>query len=272
MAFEGLSSRLQNIIRKIKGSARITEKDLKEMTREIKLTLLEADVNFMVVKKFIKNIEEKALGEEVLKSLTPGQQVVKIVKDELTTILGAENSDIKFVNSPTEPTIIMLMGLQGAGKTTLAGKLANHFRKKGKKPLLVACDVYRPAAIKQLEVVGKSLNIPVYSREDTKDVLQIAKEAITKAKSSMNDLVILDTAGRLQIDEELMNELKKIKDNINITESLLVVDSMSGQDAANVAKSFSEKLDIDGIIITKLDADTRGGAALSVKEITRKTN
>lgn len=166
----------------------------------------------------------------------------------------------------------MLMGLQGAGKTTLAGKLANHFRKKGKKPLLVACDVYRPAAIKQLEVVGKSLSIPVYSREDTKDVLQIAKEAITKAKSSMNDLVILDTAGRLQIDEELMNELKKIKDNINITESLLVVDSMSGQDAANVAKSFSEKLDIDGIIITKLDADTRGGAALSVKEITRKTN
>ena len=176
------------------------------------------------------------------------------------------------MNSPTEPTIIMLMGLQGAGKTTLAGKLANHFRKKGKKPLLVACDVYRPAAIKQLEVVGKSLNIPVYSREDTKDVLQIAKEAITKAKSSMNDLVILDTAGRLQIDEELMNELKKIKDNINITESLLVVDSMSGQDAANVAKSFSEKLDINGIIITKLDADTRGGAALSVKEITRKTN
>ena len=164
------------------------------------------------------------------------------------------------------------MGLQGAGKTTLAGKLANHFRKKGKKPLLVACDVYRPAAIKQLKVVGKSLSIPVYSREDTKDVLQIAKEAITKAKSSMNDLVILDTAGRLQIDEELMNELKKIKDNINITESLLVVDSMSGQDAANVAKSFSEKLDIDGIIITKLDADTRGGAALSVKEITRKTN
>ena len=166
----------------------------------------------------------------------------------------------------------MLMGLQGAGKTTLAGKLANHFRKKGKKPLLVACDVYRPAAIKQLEVVGKSLSIPVYSREDTKDVLRIAKEAITKAKSSMNDLVILDTAGRLQIDEELMNELKKIKDNINITESLLVVDSMSGQDAANVAKSFSEKLDIDGIIITKLDADTRGGTALSVKEITRKTN
>lgn len=166
----------------------------------------------------------------------------------------------------------MLMGLQGAGKTTLAGKLANYFRKKGKKPLLVACDVYRPAAIKQLEVVGKSLSIPVYSREDTKDVLQIAKEAITKAKSNMNDLVILDTAGRLQIDEELMNELKKIKDNINITESLLVVDSMSGQDAANVAKSFSEKLDIDGIIITKLDADTRGGAALSVKEITRKTN
>ena len=164
------------------------------------------------------------------------------------------------------------MGLQGAGKTTLAGKLANHFRKKGKKPLLVACDVYRPAAIKQLEVVGKSLSIPVYSREDTKDVLQIAKEAITKAKSSMNDLVILDTAGRLQIDEELMSELKKIKDNINITESLLVVDSMSGQDAANVAKIFSEKLDIDGIIITKLDADTRGGAALSVKEITRKTN
>ena len=270
MAFEGLSDRMQNIMRKLRGKARITESDLKEINREIKLTLLEADVNFKVVKTFISNIEEKALGEEVMKSLTPGQQVVKIVRDELTNILGSENVSINFEPSNQKPTVVMLVGLQGAGKTTLAGKLANHFRKQGKKPLLVACDIYRPAAIEQLKVVGKNLNIPVYANDNSKNVVSIAKEGINKAISSLNDLVIVDTAGRLQIDDELMSELEDLKREINPNETLLVVDSMSGQDAANVAKTFSEKIEIDGVVLTKLDADTRGGSALSVKEITRK--
>ena len=270
MAFEGLSDRIQNIMRKLRGKARITESDLKEINREIKLTLLEADVNFKVVKTFISNIEEKALGEEVMKSLTPGQQVVKIVRDELTNILGSENVSINFEPSNQKPTVVMLVGLQGAGKTTLAGKLANHFRKQGKKPLLVACDIYRPAAIEQLKVVGKNLNIPVYANDNSKNVVSIAKEGINKAISSLNDLVIVDTAGRLQIDDELMSELEDLKRKINPNETLLVVDSMSGQDAANVAKTFSEKIEIDGVVLTKLDADTRGGSALSVKEITGK--
>lgn len=270
MAFEGLSDRMQNIMRKLRGKARITESDLKEINREIKLTLLEADVNFKVVKTFISNIEEKALGEEVMKSLTPGQQVVKIVRDELINILGSENVSINFESSNQKPTVVMLVGLQGAGKTTLAGKLANHFRKQGKKPLLVACDIYRPAAIEQLKVVGKNLNIPVYANDNSKNVVSIAKEGINKAISSLNDLVIVDTAGRLQIDDELMSELEDLKREINPNETLLVVDSMSGQDAANVAKTFSEKIEIDGVVLTKLDADTRGGSALSVKEITGK--
>ncbi|MBB1522920.1 MAG: signal recognition particle protein [Clostridiales bacterium] len=270
MAFEGLSDRMQNIMRKLRGKARITESDLKEINREIKLTLLEADVNFKVVKTFISNIEEKALGEEVMKSLTPGQQVVKIVRDELTNILGSENVSINFEPSNQKPTVVMLVGLQGAGKTTLAGKLANHFRKQGKKPLLVACDIYRPAAIEQLKVVGKNLNIPVYANDNSKNVVSIAKEGINKAISSLNDLVIVDTAGRLQIDDELMSELEDLKREINPNETLLVVDSMSGQDAANVAKTFSEKIEIDGVVLTKLDADTRGGSALSIKEITGK--
>ena len=270
MAFEGLSDRMQNIMRKLRGKARITESDLKEINREIKLTLLEADVNFKVVKTFISNIEEKALGEEVMKSLTPGQQVVKIVRDELTNILGSENVSINFEPSNQKPTVVILVGLQGAGKTTLAGKLANHFRKQGKKPLLVACDIYRPAAIEQLKVVGKNLNIPVYANDNSKNVVSIAKEGINKAISSLNDLVIVDTAGRLQIDDELMSELEDLKREINPNETLLVVDSMSGQDAANVAKTFSEKIEIDGVVLTKLDADTRGGSALSVKEITGK--
>ena len=268
MAFEGLSSRLQEITRKLRGKARITESDLKEMLREVKLALLEADVNYKIVKQFINTIQEKALGQDVLKSLTPGQQVIKIVKDELVELLGGTESKINF--TPNPPTIIMLVGLQGSGKTTTAVKLANLLRKQGKKPLLVACDVYRPAAIKQLQVVGNQLNIPVHANEASKDVVHIAKQALNVAMSKMNDVVILDTAGRLHIDEELMQELKDIKSNVKPHEILLVVDSMTGQDAVNVATSFNENIGIDGVILTKLDGDTRGGAALSVKEVTSR--
>ena len=266
MAFEGLSSRLQGITKKLRGKTRITESDLKEILREVKLALLEADVNYKIVKEFIAEIETKALGQNVLTSLTPGQQVVKIVKDELVELLGGVESNINF--TPNPPTIIMLVGLQGSGKTTTAGKLANLLRKQGKKPLLVACDVYRPAAIKQLHVVGASLNIPVFANETSKDVVHIAKQAINIAISKLNDVIILDTAGRLHIDEELMMELQNIKSNVKPHEILLVVDSMTGQDAVNVATSFNEKLGIDGVVLTKLDGDTRGGAALSVKKVT----
>ncbi len=266
MAFEGLSSKLQEITRKLRGKARITEADLKEMLREVKLALLEADVNYKIVKDFIATIQEKALGQDVLKSLTPGQQVIKIVKDELEELLGGQESKINF--TPNPPTIIMLVGLQGSGKTTTAGKLANILRKQGKKPLLVACDVYRPAAIKQLQVVGSSLGIPVYANENTKDVVHIAKQAVSVAMSKLNDVVILDTAGRLHIDEELMLELKNVKSNVKPHEILLVVDSMTGQDAVNVAQTFNENIGIDGVVLTKLDGDTRGGAALSVKKVT----
>lgn len=266
MAFEGLSAKLQEVTRKLRGKTRITESDLKEMLREVKLALLEADVNYAIVKEFINTIQEKALGQDVLKSLTPGQQVIKIVKDELVKLLGGTESKINF--TPNPPTIIMLVGLQGSGKTTTAGKLANLLRKQGKKPLLVACDVYRPAAIKQLQVVGGQLNIPVYANENSKDVVKIARQAIDVAISKLNDVVILDTAGRLHIDEELMNELKNVKANVKPHEILLVVDSMTGQDAVNVAKAFNEALGIDGVVLTKLDGDTRGGAAISVKKIT----
>ena len=268
MAFDGLSSRLQDITRKLKGKARITEADLKEVLREVKLALLEADVNYKIVKDFIKVVEEKSLGQDVLKSLTPGQQVVKIVKDELVQLLGGEETKINF--TPNPPTVIMLVGLQGSGKTTTAGKLANLIRKQGKKPLLVACDVYRPAAIKQLQVVGKQLDIPVYVNENTKDVSVIAKQAMSFAISKLNDVVIIDTAGRLQIDEVLMQELKDLKLNVKPHEILLVVDSMTGQDAVNIADAFNKELGIDGIVLTKLDGDTRGGAALSVKKITNR--
>lgn len=268
MAFDGLSSRLQDITRKLKGKARITEADLKEVLREVKLALLEADVNYKIVKDFIKVVEEKSLGQDVLKSLTPGQQVVKIVKDELVQLLGGEETKINF--TPNPPTVIMLVGLQGSGKTTTAGKLANLIRKQGKKPLLVACDVYRPAAIKQLQVVGKQLDIPVYVNENTKDVSVIAKQAMSFAISKLNDVVIIDTAGRLQIDEVLMQELKDLKSNVKPHEILLVVDSMTGQDAVNIADAFNKELGIDGIVLTKLDGDTRGGAALSVKKITNR--
>ena len=268
MAFEGLSSRLQEITRKIRGKARITESDLKEMLREVKLALLEADVNYKIVKEFISTIQEKALGQDVIKSLTPGQQVVKIVKDEMVELLGGTESKINF--TPNPPTVIMLVGLQGSGKTTTAGKLANILRKQGKKPLLVACDIYRPAAIKQLQVVGAQLNIPVYSNETSKDVVHIAKQALNVAISKLNDVVILDTAGRLHIDDELMQELKNVKSNVKPHEILLVVDAMTGQDAVNIAQTFNEQVGIDGVILTKLDGDTRGGAALSVKKVTGK--
>lgn len=268
MAFEGLSEKLQAFTRKLKGKARITETELNEMLREVKLALLEADVNYKVVKDFINSIHDKALGQDVLKSLTPGQQVVKIVKDELIELLGGTDSKIAF--TPNPPTVIMLVGLQGSGKTTTAGKLANLLRKQGKNPLLVACDVYRPAAIKQLQVVGKQLNIPVYANETEKNVVKIAKQAKEIAISKLNDVVLLDTAGRLQIDEILMQELKEIKSNVKPHEIMLVVDSMIGQEAVNIASKFNEDLGIDGVILTKLDGDSRGGAAISVKKVTGK--
>ena len=266
MAFEGLSSKFQNIARKFKGKTRITESDLKEMLREVKLALLEADVNYKIVKEFIATIQEKALGQDALKSLTPGQQVIKIVKDELVELLGGTDARINI--SPNPPTIIMMVGLQGSGKTTTAAKLANILRKDGKKPLLVACDVYRPAAIKQLQVLGTQLNIPVYANENSQDVVKISKQAIEQAISKLNDVIIIDTAGRLQIDEVLMEELKNLKSAVKPHEILLVVDSMTGQEAVNVAESFKDAVGIDGIVLTKLDGDTRGGAALSVKKVT----
>ena len=268
MAFEGLSEKLQAFTNKLRGKARITESDLNEMLREVKLALLEADVNFKVVKEFVNDIHDRALGQDVLKSLTPGQQVVKIVKDELVELLGGTDSKIAF--TPNPPTVVMLIGLQGSGKTTTAGKLANLLRKQGKKPLLVACDVYRPAAIKQLQVVGAELGIPVYANENEKDVVKIARQAKEMAISKLNDVVILDTAGRLQIDDVLMDELKNIKSNLKPHEILLVVDSMTGQEAVNIATKFNEDLGIDGVILTKLDGDTRGGAAISVKKVTGK--
>ena len=268
MAFEGLADKLQNTFKKLKGKGKLNEKDIKEAMREVKLALLEADVNFKVVKKFISSVSEKCVGSEVLESLTPGQQVVKIVNDELTKLMGESEGKINY--SSMGPTVIMLVGLQGAGKTTMCGKLALQLRKKNKKPLLVACDIYRPAAIKQLEVVGKQIDIPVFSMGDKLPAVEIAKSGIKHARDNGNNVVIVDTAGRLQIDEDLMQELKDLKEEINQNEILLVVDSMTGQDAVNVAQTFNDDLDVTGVILTKLDGDTRGGAALSIKSITSK--
>lgn len=266
--FNSLSDKLQNVVKKLKGQTRISEKELNEMLREVKLALLEADVNYKVVKDFVSNISEKALGSDVMQSLTPGQQVVKIVKEELTNLLGDGLSKLNISSNP--PTVIMVIGLQGSGKTTLCGKLSNYLRKQGKKPLMVACDVYRPAAIKQLETLGASLNIPVYSEENNKNVVDIAMNGIKQAKSKLCDVVIVDTAGRLQIDEVLMNELVDIKKSVKPHEIMLVVDSMTGQEAVNVATKFNEIVGIDSVTMTKLDSDTRGGAALSVKTVTNK--
>lgn len=267
MAFEGLADRLQSVMNKIRGKGKVTEADVKEMMREVRLALLEADVNFKVVKDFIKRVSERAVGQEVLKSLTPGQQVIKVVKEELTALMGGEQSKIAVATRP--PTVIMMVGLQGAGKTTTTGKLANLLRKKyNRKPLLVAADIYRPAAIKQLETLGKQLNIPVFSLGDQVSPVEIAKQAIAKAKEDHHDYVIIDTAGRLHIDEALMDELKQIKELTKPDEIFLVVDAMTGQDAVNVAQSFNEQLGLTGVILTKLDGDTRGGAALSIKAVT----
>ena len=241
--FDSLSDKLQNVVKKLKGETRISEKALDEMLKEIKLALLEADVNYKVVKQFVNNIHDKALGQDVMQSLTPGQQVVKIVKDELTSLLG--DSDAKLQISSNPPTVIMLVGLQGSGKTTLCGKLSNYLRKNGRKPLMVACDVYRPAAIKQLQTLGNSLNIPVYSEEESKDVVSIAQNGIKAAHSKLCDVVLVDTAGRLQIDEELMQELVEVKKAIKPHEIMLVVDSMVGQEAVNVAETFNDKVGID---------------------------
>ena len=269
MAFEGLADKLQETFKKLRGKGKLGEKDIKEAMREVKLALLEADVNFKVVKTFVKNVSEKCVGSEVLESLTPAQQVIKIVNEELTDLMGGSESKINF--SSVGPTVIMLVGLQGAGKTTMCGKLALQLRKdKNKKPLLVACDIYRPAAIKQLEVVGKQIDIPVFQKGDKINPVQIAKEGIQYARENGNNVVIIDTAGRLHIDEELMTELKDVKAEVNPSEILLVVDSMTGQDAVNVAETFNEALDISGVILTKLDGDTRGGAALSIRHMTQK--
>ncbi|EKB5973126.1 signal recognition particle protein [Listeria monocytogenes] len=269
MAFEGLAGRLQETMNKIRGKGKVNEADVKEMMREVRLALLEADVNFKVVKQFIKTVSERAVGADVMKSLTPGQQVIKIVQEELTSLMGGEESKIGTADRP--PTVIMMVGLQGAGKTTTSGKLANLLRKKyNRKPLLVAADIYRPAAIKQLETLGKQLDMPVFSLGDQVSPVEIAKQAIAKAKEEHLDYVIIDTAGRLHIDETLMDELKQVKEIATPTEILLVVDSMTGQDAVNVAQSFDEQLEITGVVLTKLDGDTRGGAALSIRSVTGK--
>ncbi|MDF2672792.1 MAG: signal recognition particle protein [Clostridiales bacterium] len=268
MAFEGLTSKLQSAFKKLKSKGKLTEKDVKEAMREVKMALLEADVNYRVVKDFINIVSERAVGVEVMESLTPGQHIIKIVNEELISLMGKSESKLNTTTNP--PTIIMLVGLQGAGKTTMAGKLALHLKKHNKKPLLVAGDIYRPAAIKQLQVLGTQIDVPVYTLGDKINPVDIAKGGIEQARKFANDYVIIDTAGRLHIDEELMNELKNIKSIVNPNEILLVVDSMTGQDAVNVAEQFNNLLDITGVILTKLDGDTRGGAAISVKAVTGK--
>ena len=267
MAFEGLSEKLSGVFKKLRSKGKLKESDIKEVMREVRLALLEADVNFKVAKDFIAKCSEKCMGAEVLESLTPAQQVIKIVKDEMTSLMGNENEKIRF--SSKLPTIIMLCGLQGSGKTTHAAKIAKYFKELGKRPLLVACDVYRPAAIKQLQVVGEEVGVPVFEMGQG-DPVEIARKSIMRARDYGDDIVILDTAGRLHIDEGLMEELNNIKAEVEPHEILLVIDSMLGQDAVNVAKTFDERLDLTGVVLTKLDGDTRGGAALSVRAVTGK--
>jgi signal recognition particle subunit SRP54 len=266
MAFEGLSERLQAVMSKLRGKGKVTEKDVKEAMREVRLALLEADVNFKVVKEFISRVRERAVGQEVLKSLTPGQQVIKVVDEELTRLMGGEQSELVRADKP--PTVVMMVGLQGAGKTTTTGKLGRYLSQQKRHPLLVAADVYRPAAIRQLQVLGDQLSLPVFSMGDKEDPVKIAKQALKRAQEENHDYLLLDTAGRLHIDETMMGELKEIKEAIQPDEILLVVDAMTGQDAVNVAESFHQSLGLTGVILTKLDGDTRGGAALSVKAVT----
>ena len=268
MIFEGLSDKLQGALSKLKSKGRLTEDDVKSAMREVKLALLEADVNFKVVKDFVKKVQERCVGQEVMQGLNPAQHVIKIVNEELTGLMGDVQS--KIMISPKPPTIIMMVGLQGAGKTTTSGKLGAYFKKQGKRPLLIAGDIYRPAAIKQLQEVGEKLDIQVYSMGDKENPVNIAKAGLSHALKNNHDLVIIDTAGRLHIDEALMDELKSIKSEVKPHEILLVVDSMTGQDAVNVSESFNEALGIDGVVLTKLDGDTRGGAALSIRAVTKK--
>ena len=267
MVFESLSEKLQNALGKLKGKGKLSEKDVDAAMREVRLALLEADVNFKVVKDFIKTVKERAIGVEVMESLTPGQQVVKIVNEELTKLMGEKEVKLDFSSNPT---VILMCGLQGAGKTTTTGKLALNLKKQNKRPLLVACDVYRPAAIKQLEVVGERVGVPVFSMGDKENPVVIAKTAMEHGKKHGNDVIIIDTAGRLHIDEELMTEIKNIHDVVNPSEVLLVLDAMTGQDAVNVADSFNNLLELSGVILTKLDGDARGGAALSIRAVTKK--
>lgn len=269
MAFESLGDKLQGVFKRLKGKGKLTEKDIKDAMREVKLALLEADVNFKVVKEFVNIVSEKSLGQEIMESLTPAQQIIKIVNDELTAVMGGEHTKLEFAAKP--PSVFMMCGLQGAGKTTASGKLALNLSKQmGKRPLLVACDVYRPAAIKQLQVLGEQVKVPVFSLGADADPVEIARQAVEHAAKHGNDPVILDTAGRLHIDDQLMDELKNIKSAVNPQEILLVVDAMTGQDAVNVADSFNQELEVTGVILSKLDGDTRGGAALSVRKVTGK--
>ncbi len=269
MAFESLSDKLQNIFKKLRSKGRLTEADVKASLKEVKMALLEADVSFKVVKQFVKSVESRAVGVDVLNSLTPGQMVIKIVNEEMVSLMGAETTDLK-LRPGNEVTVLMMMGLQGAGKTTTAAKLAGKLKAKGRKPLLVACDIYRPAAIKQLQVNGEKQGVEVFSMGDGHKPVDIAKASYEHAKKSGMNVIILDTAGRLHVDEDMMNELIEIRENLPIDQTLLTVDAMTGQDAVNVATAFEEKIGIDGVILTKLDGDTRGGAALSIKAVTGK--
>ena len=266
MAFEGLASRLQATLNKLRGKGKVTEEDVNNAMREVRLALLEADVNFKIVKEFISRVKERAVGQEVLKSLTPGQQIIKVVNEELTRLMGGEVSKLNFALKP--PTVIMMVGLQGAGKTTHTAKLAKHLLKQNKTPLLIAADVYRPAAVKQLQVLGDQINVPVFEMGTKKTPVEIVKRGIEYAKENHRDIILIDTAGRLHIDQELMSELVNIRETAKPAEILLVVDAMTGQDAVNVAQSFNDQLGLTGVILTKLDGDTRGGAALSVKAVT----
>lgn len=269
MAFDSLSEKLQNIFKKLRGKGRLSADDVKTAMKEVKMALLEADVNFKVVKQFVNTVSERAVGQDVMSSLTPGQMVIKIVNEEMVALMGSETTEISFVPGAA-PTVIMMAGLQGAGKTTTTAKIAGKLKEKGKRPLLVACDVYRPAAIKQLQINGEKQGVPVFEMGDNNKPVDIAKAALAHAQKNNNNVVILDTAGRLHVDEDMMNELKDIKEAVNVHQTILVVDAMAGQDAVNVASTFNEQIGIDGVVLTKLDGDTRGGAALSIKAVTGK--